>query len=171
MNTLGTLILSVETKPELARALESSIEPVLTFVLDNAVYGTIPNFVELTTDLFSETFEIIDSLTFSNRSISSTKWRFFPRLHSCFKSKAIDYLEGTSTNPARTQISNIGQNYSPRSKITLVSAPKSSQKIKNTKTSSSTIFSQSSQQNTSAKQTKSPHVASSKPFSSTCRAK
>ena len=95
MNTLGTLILSVETKPELIRALESSIEPVLAFVLDNAVYGIIPNFVELTTDLFSETFEIIDSLTFSNRSISSTMWRFFPRLHSCFKSKAIDYLEGT----------------------------------------------------------------------------
>jgi len=95
MNTLGTLILSVETKPELIRALESSIEPVLAFVLDNAVYGIIRNFVELTTDLFSETFEIIDSLTFSNRSISSTMWRFFPRLHSCFKSKAIDYLEGT----------------------------------------------------------------------------
>jgi importin-7 len=42
MNTLGTLILSVETKPELVRALESCIEPVLVFVLNNAVYGTIP---------------------------------------------------------------------------------------------------------------------------------
>ena len=44
MNTLGTLILSVETKPELVRALETSIEPVLAFVLDNAVYGSIPTF-------------------------------------------------------------------------------------------------------------------------------
>lgn len=45
MNTLGTLILSVETKPELVRALESSIEPVLAFVLENAVFGILLNFM------------------------------------------------------------------------------------------------------------------------------
>jgi importin-7 len=39
LNTLGTLILSVETKPELLRALEDSIQPILLFVLENAVYG------------------------------------------------------------------------------------------------------------------------------------
>jgi hypothetical protein len=41
LNTLGTLILSVETKPELLRALEDSIQPILVFVLENAVYGNI----------------------------------------------------------------------------------------------------------------------------------
>jgi importin-7 len=41
LNTLGTLILSVETKPELLRALEDSIQPILLFVLENAVYGSI----------------------------------------------------------------------------------------------------------------------------------
>lgn len=41
LNTLGTLILSVETKPELLRALEDTIQPILTFVLENAVYGLI----------------------------------------------------------------------------------------------------------------------------------
>ena len=40
MNTLGTLILSVETKPELLLALENSIQPVLVFVLENGVFGT-----------------------------------------------------------------------------------------------------------------------------------
>ena len=40
LNTLGTLILSVETKPELLRALEDAIQPILLFVLENAVYGT-----------------------------------------------------------------------------------------------------------------------------------
>jgi importin-7 len=43
LNTLGTLILSVETKPELLRALEDSIQPILVFVLENAVYGTLPS--------------------------------------------------------------------------------------------------------------------------------
>lgn len=40
MNTLGTLILSVETKPALLRALENSIQPVLVFVLENGIFGT-----------------------------------------------------------------------------------------------------------------------------------
>jgi hypothetical protein len=39
LNTLGTLILSVETKPELLRALEDAIQPILIFVMENAVYG------------------------------------------------------------------------------------------------------------------------------------
>lgn len=39
MNTLGTLILSVETKPELLCALEDSIRPVLIFVLQNGIFG------------------------------------------------------------------------------------------------------------------------------------
>lgn len=43
LNTLGTLILSVETKPELLRSLEDAIQPILLFVLDNAVYGNPSN--------------------------------------------------------------------------------------------------------------------------------
>jgi hypothetical protein len=43
VNTLGTLILSVETKPELLRALEDSIQPVLLFVLHTGIFGIFPN--------------------------------------------------------------------------------------------------------------------------------
>jgi importin-7 len=39
LNTLGTLILSVESKPELLHALEDAIQPILSFVLENGVYG------------------------------------------------------------------------------------------------------------------------------------
>jgi importin-7 len=39
LQTLGTLILSVETKPELLRALEDSIQPILLYVLENGVWG------------------------------------------------------------------------------------------------------------------------------------
>jgi hypothetical protein len=46
LNTLGTLILSVETKPELLRALEDSIQPILLFVLENGVFGTSPFFYQ-----------------------------------------------------------------------------------------------------------------------------
>ena len=46
LNTLGTLILSVETKPELLRALEDSIQPILLFVLENGVFGTSPVFYQ-----------------------------------------------------------------------------------------------------------------------------
>jgi importin-7 len=45
LNTLSTLILSVETKPEMVRALEESLEPVLVYVLDNAVYSSPPTLV------------------------------------------------------------------------------------------------------------------------------
>ena len=83
LNTLGTLILSVETKPELLRALEDCIRPILLFVLENAVY-----------DLFSEVFEIIDSCTFSTRTISPTMWDFFPIMHKVFKDHAVDYIDG-----------------------------------------------------------------------------
>jgi importin-7 len=39
LNTLGTLILSVESKPELLHSLESAIEPILHFVLENGLFG------------------------------------------------------------------------------------------------------------------------------------
>jgi hypothetical protein len=43
MNTLSTLILSVESKPELLRALENCIQPVLVFVLQNGIFGILPH--------------------------------------------------------------------------------------------------------------------------------
>lgn len=45
-------------------------------------------------DLMSEVFEIIDSLTFSTRSISPTMWSFFPLMHTAFEDYAGDYIEG-----------------------------------------------------------------------------
>ena len=96
MNTLGTLILSVETKPDLLRALENCIQPVLVFVLDNGIYGRGLVDCRLISDLMTEVFEIIDSLTFSTRSISPTMWSFFPLLHAAFEEYATDYIEGSN---------------------------------------------------------------------------
>ena len=52
-------------------------------------------FAKLIIDLISEVFEIIDSCTFSTRSISPTMWTFFPILHKVFKEYASDYMEGS----------------------------------------------------------------------------
>lgn len=94
LNTLGTLILSVESKPELLHALEEAIEPILFFVLENGLYGTSFARKQLIVDLLSEVLEIIDSCTFSTRAISPTMWRFFPIIHTVFKEYAIDYMDG-----------------------------------------------------------------------------
>jgi hypothetical protein len=61
-------------------------------------------------DLMSEVFEIIDSLTFSTRSISPIMWSFFPMLHSAFKEYAIDYIEGNPYKDGTNErfIANIG---------------------------------------------------------------
>ena len=39
LHTLRTLILSLETNPELLRALEETIQPILGFVLENGFNG------------------------------------------------------------------------------------------------------------------------------------
>jgi len=45
-------------------------------------------------DLYNEVFEIIDSCTFSAKSISPTMWQAFELLHKTFKAGAELYLEG-----------------------------------------------------------------------------
>lgn len=39
LHTLRTLILSLETNPELLRALEDAMQPILVFVLENGFHG------------------------------------------------------------------------------------------------------------------------------------
>jgi hypothetical protein len=45
-------------------------------------------------DLYNEIFEIIDSCTFSAKSISPTMWQAFELIHKTFKAGAELYLEG-----------------------------------------------------------------------------
>lgn len=45
-------------------------------------------------DLYNEIFEIIDSCTFSAKSISPTMWQAFEMIHKTFKAGAELYLEG-----------------------------------------------------------------------------
>lgn len=82
LNTIGTLILSLENTPEALFKLEETVLPVINFVLQNEVI-----------DLYAEIFEIVDSCTFSAKSISPTMWGVFSTIHTTFKNSGMDYID------------------------------------------------------------------------------
>jgi hypothetical protein len=81
LKTVQTLVLSVDGSQEIMWQLESAISPALLYVLDNRVV-----------DLYSDVFELIDSCTYSVKSISDTMWSLFEKLHFVARSDGIDYI-------------------------------------------------------------------------------
>ncbi|KAF2244258.1 ARM repeat-containing protein [Trematosphaeria pertusa] len=82
LQTIGTLILTLESTPDVLLHLETILMPVITITLENKLY-----------DLYNEVFEIIDSCTFAAKSISATMWQAFELIHRTFKAGAELYLE------------------------------------------------------------------------------
>lgn len=82
LQTMGTLILTLEASPDVLLHLETILMPVITITLENKLY-----------DLYNEVFEIIDSCTFASKSISDTMWQAFELMHKTFKEGAELYLE------------------------------------------------------------------------------
>lgn len=82
LQTIGTLILTLESTPDVLLLLETILMPVITITLENKLY-----------DLYNEVFEIIDSCTFASKSISDTMWQGFELMHKTFKDGAELYLE------------------------------------------------------------------------------
>lgn len=82
LQTIGTLILTLEATPDVLMHLETILMPVIQVTLENRLY-----------DLYNEVFEIIDSCTFSAKSVSPTMWQAFVLMHKTFKSGAELYLE------------------------------------------------------------------------------
>ncbi|KAK2738365.1 hypothetical protein FQN55_000573 [Onygenales sp. PD_40] len=82
LQTIGTLILTLESTPDVLLHLETILMPVITITLKNKLY-----------DLYTEIFEIIDSCTFAAKSISPTMWQAFVMVHETFKAGAELYLE------------------------------------------------------------------------------
>ena len=103
LQTIGTLILSLESTPDVLLHLETILMPVIVITLDNNLLGRFTETSHPTdntlmrTDLFNEVFEIIDSCTFSAKAISPTMWQAFEMMHKTFKSGAELYLEGRSS--------------------------------------------------------------------------
>lgn len=82
LQTIGTLILTLESTPEVLLHMESILMPVISITLENKLY-----------DLYNEIFEIVDSCTFAAKSISPTMWQAFELIHQTFKAGAELYLE------------------------------------------------------------------------------
>ncbi|EME41164.1 hypothetical protein DOTSEDRAFT_176157 [Dothistroma septosporum NZE10] len=82
LQTIGTLILTLESTPDVLAHLETILMPVITITLEHKLY-----------DLYNEVFEIIDSCTFAAKIISPTMWQAFELIHRTFKSGAELYLE------------------------------------------------------------------------------
>lgn len=82
LQTIGTLILTLESTPDVLLQLEELLMPLIQTTLDNKLY-----------DLYTEVFEIIDSCTFASKSISLTMWQAFELMHKAFKAGAELYLD------------------------------------------------------------------------------
>ncbi|KAK3372429.1 armadillo-type protein [Podospora didyma] len=82
LQTIGTLILTLESTPDVLLHIEGVLMPVIRVTLDNKLY-----------DLYNEVFEIIDSCTFAAKTISPVMWQAFELIHATFKSGAELYLE------------------------------------------------------------------------------
>lgn len=82
LKTIGTLILSLQSTPEMLQQLETVLHPVISYTLENSII-----------DLYDEIFEIIDSCTFSAKTISEPMWNVLALIYKTFKSSAMDFME------------------------------------------------------------------------------
>ncbi|KAI5843637.1 armadillo-type protein [Tricharina praecox] len=82
LQTIGTLILTLESTPNVLLHLEQILIPVITITLEHKL-----------ADLYNEVFEIIDSCTFSAKAISPTMWQIFKLIHRSFKDRSEIFIE------------------------------------------------------------------------------
>ncbi|PCH39811.1 ARM repeat-containing protein [Wolfiporia cocos MD-104 SS10] len=80
--TIGTIVSSVDSSPEILVQIQEVIIPIIVLTLENKLL-----------DLFDNMFDLIDSLTFKLRSISPNMWPVFELTYKIFKTDAIDFLE------------------------------------------------------------------------------
>ncbi len=82
LNTISTLILTLENTPEVIFKLEDILFPIISRALESEMI-----------DLYGEVFEIIDSCSFSSKTISPTMWKVFEMLYKCFKNGGMDFID------------------------------------------------------------------------------
>lgn len=81
LKTIGTLIMSLESTPEILQQLEETLLPVITYTLEKRVI-----------DLYDEIFEIIDSCTFASKHVTPTMWGVFDLMYNAFKDSGLDFM-------------------------------------------------------------------------------
>ncbi|KAJ6585487.1 armadillo-type protein [Mycena capillaripes] len=80
--TIGTIISSIDSAPEILAQVQEVIIPVIKFTFEHKIL-----------DLFDNMYDLLDSLTFKLRAISPNLWPVFELTYTLFKSDAVDFLE------------------------------------------------------------------------------
>ncbi|GAA5868690.1 hypothetical protein JCM8547_003784 [Rhodosporidiobolus lusitaniae] len=81
LKTIEQLVSSVREKKDLVAEIEKAVVPLLEATIRNAVV-----------ELFDETYEILDSLSFFQQAISPAMWACFEATYLMLKNDAPDYL-------------------------------------------------------------------------------
>ncbi|GAA5899248.1 hypothetical protein JCM8208_001596 [Rhodotorula glutinis] len=84
LKTVEQLVSSVREKKELVAEIEKAVAPLLEATIRNSIV-----------ELFDETFELLDSLTFFQQSISPVMWTCFEATYRVLMQEAVDYLSDT----------------------------------------------------------------------------
>jgi len=82
LQTIGTLILTLESTPDVLTHMETVLMPVVAITLEHKLY-----------DLYNEVFEIVDSCTYAAKTISPTMWTAFELITKTFDAGGELYLE------------------------------------------------------------------------------
>ena len=88
LSTINTLVESMSTSPEIMAQLEPVCLPMVLHVLNTDA-----------TDVFEETFELLDSITFSRKAVTAEMWSVFEAMYRIFKytQSGPDYLNDMYT--------------------------------------------------------------------------
>ncbi|KAK6464452.1 importin-beta like protein [Scheffersomyces coipomensis] len=81
LNTITTLIVSMNSSPEVCVSLEPIIQEMLKFILENAMISFL-----------SEAMEILETLVFSTKSVSPTIWNLYDVCIDSFDTYALEYF-------------------------------------------------------------------------------
>ncbi|GAA5829387.1 hypothetical protein JCM11251_005030 [Rhodosporidiobolus azoricus] len=84
LKTIEQLVASVREKKDFVAEIEKAVVPLLEATISNGVV-----------ELFDETYEILDSLSFFQQSISPAMWSCFEATYKSFTTEAPDYLTET----------------------------------------------------------------------------
>ncbi|EIN12803.1 ARM repeat-containing protein [Punctularia strigosozonata HHB-11173 SS5] len=80
--TIGTVISSIDSSPEILAQVQEAVIPIVVFTLENKFL-----------DLFDNVYDLVDALTFKLHSIAPAMWQVFELTYKLFKSDAIDFLD------------------------------------------------------------------------------
>jgi len=103
LKTIEQLVSSVRDKKDLVAQIETMVAPLMEATIRQNVVGTSRKYLNMliaeadqakTTELFDETYEVLDSISFFQESISPSIWACFEATYLQFKAGTLDHLHG-----------------------------------------------------------------------------